>query len=344
MDLAPMRLGSPEHALCTVLRRAHATAPHDGLADAALAHGVLGGAGQPRRQRAAGGLPCAWRPALLLTRALALASSAAAAAAPAAARRPGAAGRAAAGASPRGAGQAKQGAVRRQPGRGAAPWHSERCGEACVSPALTLGAARDSGAAVGRLLARPLGAGGAVGRGWAIVWQGVQAAALAPGAAAGLSSRRRRGAGGARRGPGAGGAVCQRRARARAGDSQALPGYVSLYLQVTDPKSSRWDCFASYRLAVVHASDETKSIARESWHRFSSRVARPTAVARPASSSHGWADFAPVATIADARQARAGDPPSRASMPWCGWLPDAAPQMVPLCHKACAYWLARWIQ
>lgn len=175
-----MRLGSPEHALCTVLRRAHATAPHDGLADAALAHGVLGGAGQPRRQRAAGGLPCAWRPALLLTRALALASSAAAAAAPAAARRPGAAWRAAARASPRGAGQAKQGAVRRQPGRGAAPWHSERCGEACVSPALTLGAARDSGAAVGHLLARPLGAGGAVGRGRAIVWQGVQAAALAP--------------------------------------------------------------------------------------------------------------------------------------------------------------------
>lgn len=91
-----------------------------------------------------------------------------------------------------------------------------------------------------------------------------------------------------------------------AGDSQALPGYVSLYLQVTDPKSSRWDCFASYRLAVVHQAEEAKSIARESWHRFSSRVARPTAVARPASSSHGWADFAPVATIADPRQARPG--------------------------------------
>ena len=79
---------------------------------------------------------------------------------------------------------------------------------------------------------------------------------------------------------------------------------MSLYLQVTDPKASRWDCFASYRLAVVHQGDEAKSIARDSWHRFSSRVARPTAVARPASSSHGWADFAPVATIADARQAR----------------------------------------
>ena len=97
----------------------------------------------------------------------------------------------------------------------------------------------------------------------------------------------------------------------RAGDSQALPGYVSLYLQVTDPKASRWDCFASYRLAVVHQGEEAKSIARDSWHRFSSRVARPTAVARPASSSHGWADFAPVATIADARQAR----PLRLSRP-----------------------------
>ena len=80
---------------------------------------------------------------------------------------------------------------------------------------------------------------------------------------------------------------------------------MSLYLQVTDPKASRWDCFASYRLAVVHQGEEAKSIARDSWHRFSSRMARPTAVARPASSSHGWADFAPVATIADARQARA---------------------------------------
>ncbi|PWZ26419.1 hypothetical protein Zm00014a_027061 [Zea mays] len=49
------------------------------------------------------------------------------------------------------------------------------------------------------------------------------------------------------------------------GDSQALPGYLSLYLQVLDPKapvssssstttttSSKWDCFLSYRLSVVH--------------------------------------------------------------------------------------------
>ena len=107
----------------------------------------------------------------------------------------------------------------------------------------------------------------------------------------------------------------------RAGDSQALPGYVSLYLQVTDPKASRWDCFASYRLAVVHQADEAKSIARDSWHRFSSRVARPTAVARPASSSHGWADFGPVATIADARQARALPAPGgRAACAICGLI------------------------
>jgi hypothetical protein len=35
------------------------------------------------------------------------------------------------------------------------------------------------------------------------------------------------------------------------GDSQALPGYISIYLQIMDPSgtsSSKWDCFASYQL------------------------------------------------------------------------------------------------
>ena len=43
-------------------------------------------------------------------------------------------------------------------------------------------------------------------------------------------------------------------------------------LQVTDPRgasSGKWDCFASYRLALVHPSNEAKTIARDSWHRFS---------------------------------------------------------------------------
>ncbi|KFM27625.1 Ubiquitin carboxyl-terminal hydrolase 12 [Auxenochlorella protothecoides] len=35
------------------------------------------------------------------------------------------------------------------------------------------------------------------------------------------------------------------------GDSQALPGYVSVYLQLSDPgNSSKWDVFASYRLSI----------------------------------------------------------------------------------------------
>lgn len=56
-----------------------------------------------------------------------------------------------------------------------------------------------------------------------------------------------------------------------AGDSQALPGYISIYLQVTDPKNAtgKWDCFASYRLCVANQGDEAKSISRDSWHRCS---------------------------------------------------------------------------
>ncbi|XP_062222774.1 uncharacterized protein LOC133921772 [Phragmites australis] len=84
------------------------------------------------------------------------------------------------------------------------------------------------------------------------------------------------------------------------GDTQALPGYLSLYLQVLDPKtpvssssstttttSSKWDCFLSYRLSVVHPTDPAKSLGRDSWHRFSSKKR-----------SHGWCDFAPSAAAA----------------------------------------------
>ncbi|KAL5211895.1 hypothetical protein ABZP36_022742 [Zizania latifolia] len=84
------------------------------------------------------------------------------------------------------------------------------------------------------------------------------------------------------------------------GDSQALPGYLSLYLQVLDPKtptssssstttttSSKWECFLSYRLSVAHPSDLSKSLVRDSWHRFSSKKR-----------SHGWCDFAPSSAAA----------------------------------------------
>lgn len=77
------------------------------------------------------------------------------------------------------------------------------------------------------------------------------------------------------------------------GDSQALPGYFSIYLQIVDPRgssSSKWDCFASYRLSVVNHLDESKSISRDSWHRFSSKK-----------KSHGWCDFTPSSAILDPR-------------------------------------------
>ncbi|KAG0473404.1 hypothetical protein HPP92_014759 [Vanilla planifolia] len=77
------------------------------------------------------------------------------------------------------------------------------------------------------------------------------------------------------------------------GDSQALPGYFSIYLQIVDPRgssSSKWDCFASYRLSVVNLLDDSKSITRDSWHRFSSKK-----------KSHGWCDFTPSSAILDPR-------------------------------------------
>lgn len=64
--------------------------------------------------------------------------------------------------------------------------------------------------------------------------------------------------------------------------------------QVTDPRGAsngKWDCFASYRLALVHPSSEAKTIARDSWHRFSGKK-----------KSHGWCDFAPAAAVLDPQQ------------------------------------------
>ncbi|KAK8936233.1 hypothetical protein KSP39_PZI013482 [Platanthera zijinensis] len=77
------------------------------------------------------------------------------------------------------------------------------------------------------------------------------------------------------------------------GDSQALPGYFSVYLQIVDPRgssSSKWDCFASYRLSISNILDDSKSITRDSWHRFSSKK-----------KSHGWCDFTPSSAILDSR-------------------------------------------
>lgn len=60
-----------------------------------------------------------------------------------------------------------------------------------------------------------------------------------------------------------------------AGDSQALPGYVSVYLQLSDPgNSNKWDVFASYRLSLTTTAPsamQREPLARDSWHRFSAR-------------------------------------------------------------------------
>lgn len=79
------------------------------------------------------------------------------------------------------------------------------------------------------------------------------------------------------------------------GDSQALPGYISIYLQIVDPSkspsnSSKWECFTSYRLSLVNLVDESKTIHRDSWHRFSSKK-----------KSHGWCDFTPSSTILESK-------------------------------------------
>ncbi|KAL6534108.1 hypothetical protein OROHE_013941 [Orobanche hederae] len=75
------------------------------------------------------------------------------------------------------------------------------------------------------------------------------------------------------------------------GDTQALPGYLSIYIQIMDPRntaSSKWDCFASYRLAIDNLLDPSKSVHRDSWHRFSSKK-----------KSHGWCDFASLNSLLD---------------------------------------------
>ncbi|MFS7953481.1 putative ubiquitinyl hydrolase 1 [Helianthus anomalus] len=77
------------------------------------------------------------------------------------------------------------------------------------------------------------------------------------------------------------------------GDSHALPGYISIYLQIMDPRgtsSMKWDFFASYRLTVVNLTEDSKSIHRDSRHIFSTKK-----------KSHRWCDFTPSAAILDAK-------------------------------------------
>jgi hypothetical protein len=88
-----------------------------------------------------------------------------------------------------------------------------------------------------------------------------------------------------------------------AGDAQALPGYISIYLQVTDPKNAtgKWDCFASYRLCVSNQGDSSKDIARDSWHRYTPHpCTRPTPVhAPPLLPNLHWVGFVGDVTTQD---------------------------------------------
>ncbi|CAA6670482.1 unnamed protein product [Spirodela intermedia] len=69
------------------------------------------------------------------------------------------------------------------------------------------------------------------------------------------------------------------------GDSQALPGYLSVYLQIVDPAAAR-----ARLLPLGGTASPSKSIHRDSWHRFSSKK-----------KSHGWCDFTPAAAVLDPR-------------------------------------------
>lgn len=70
------------------------------------------------------------------------------------------------------------------------------------------------------------------------------------------------------------------------GDVLAAPGFLSLYIQINDPRrSSKSDCFASYKLSILNQEDKSKSFTRESYYRFDSRK-----------KTIGWSDFGGLAT------------------------------------------------
>ncbi|EEH53132.1 uncharacterized protein MICPUCDRAFT_35799, partial [Micromonas pusilla CCMP1545] len=81
------------------------------------------------------------------------------------------------------------------------------------------------------------------------------------------------------------------------GDTAALPGYSSVFLEMRAKAPAaradsggkgrgapgNWECFAWYALTVVHPTDPTKNRTRQSYHRFSATK-----------KSHGWCDFAVI--------------------------------------------------
>ncbi|XVE98392.1 hypothetical protein REPUB_Repub03eG0102800 [Reevesia pubescens] len=73
------------------------------------------------------------------------------------------------------------------------------------------------------------------------------------------------------------------------GDSFLSPGYISLYIQINYPRcSSKFDCFASYKLSILNHDDKSKSLTRASYYRFSSKKKRI-----------GWSDFGLASSVFD---------------------------------------------
>ncbi|KAL7168455.1 hypothetical protein ACSBR2_038819 [Camellia fascicularis] len=73
------------------------------------------------------------------------------------------------------------------------------------------------------------------------------------------------------------------------GHSDALPGSLSLYLHVIDPpRTSKLGCFTYYKLSILNSLDESKSLHRDSYYRFTSKR-----------KSHGWSDFTLSSTVLD---------------------------------------------
>ncbi|XP_022729174.1 uncharacterized protein LOC111284647 isoform X2 [Durio zibethinus] len=73
------------------------------------------------------------------------------------------------------------------------------------------------------------------------------------------------------------------------GDSMASPGYLSLYIEINDPRcSSKFDCFASYKLSILNHEDKSNSLTRESYYRFSFKK-----------KTIGWGDFGLATSVFD---------------------------------------------
>ncbi|XP_021276357.1 uncharacterized protein LOC110410806 isoform X2 [Herrania umbratica] len=73
------------------------------------------------------------------------------------------------------------------------------------------------------------------------------------------------------------------------GDSLAPPSYLSLYIQINDPRCfSKFDCFASYKLSILNHEDKSKSLTRESYYRFCSKK-----------KTIGWGDFGVATSVFD---------------------------------------------